>query len=117
MYPFLGADDPGLFGLRVSTLAMQGSNLASGWFANGSPGGRLRIATGAFVDMTTGTTVELVNPYAVTATMCESIGFNAYDACGEVSSLSSPTAELAPNQLGRLWRPCDAVLSAFPACM
>ena len=34
-YPFFGPDDPGLYGLRISTLAMQGSGLTSGWFANG----------------------------------------------------------------------------------
>jgi hypothetical protein len=116
-YPFFGPDDPGLFGLKISTLAMEGSSLASGWF-NNTTGGTFRVATGAFVDMTSGTTIEIINPYLTSAGACESIGFDAYDACGDISGVSRPSEVLSPNQLGRLWRPCDAVVAPSPAvCM
>ncbi len=117
-YPFFGAEDPGLFGLNVSALVMQGDNLASGWFKN-SAGGTLRIASGAWVDTMSGTTLDIVKPYQTNAGECESIGFNAYGECGEVSAFSgSPTEVLTPNQLGRLWHPCDAVTSPVPSsCM
>jgi hypothetical protein len=29
---------------------------------------------------------------------------------------SEPTSVLIPNQLGRLWHPCDAVMNPSPAC-
>ncbi len=116
-FPFLGASDPGLFGLRVSGLAMMGMNLSSGWFLN-SPGGTLRIATGSFVDMTTGVTLAQISPYLTSAGMCNSIGFSAVDQCGGVGAGAAPSSVLSPNQLGRLWRPCDAVVSPNPAgCM
>jgi hypothetical protein len=117
-YPFFGPDDPGLFGLRVSRLTMMGPNLASGWFNNGGgPMSQLRIAGGAWVDPTTGTTLELVAPYLTTAASGGSIAFDAIDACGEVSAVSTPTEALGENQLGRLWHPCDAVVAPNPpAC-
>jgi hypothetical protein len=116
-YPFFGPDDPTIFGLKISTLLMEGTSLASGWF-NNSSGGTLRIATGSFVDLSSGTTVEIIAPYSTSAGACESIGFDAYDACGDVSGVSRPTTVLSPNQLGRLWRPCDAVASPVPTtCM
>ena len=95
---------------------MQGSNLASGWFVNS--GGRLRLATGAWVDITTGTTLAQINPYSTSAGECESIGFDAVDECGNIGAGSRPTTTLSPNQLGRLWEPCDAVASPNPpGCM
>ena len=118
-YPFFGPDDPSLFGLRISTLAMQGSSLASGWF-NNSGGGMsvMRIATGAFSSITSGTTLEIVSPYSGAAPECSSIGFDAIGECGAISPLATPSDVLAPNQLGRLWHPCDAVTSPVPAgCM
>ena len=43
------------FGLAAASLQVQGNGLNNGWFNNGGGGqSRLRIATGAFVDMTTG---------------------------------------------------------------
>ena len=116
-YPFFGPNDPSLFGLRISALAMEGANLASGWFNNSGGGmSRLRVASGAFVDLFTGTTYELVAPYigGGSSDECRSTGFNAVDECGDISAVSTPTERLDPNQLGRLWRPCDAVASPVP---
>ena len=118
-YPFFGPDEPGLFGLRISALAMEGTGLWSGWFNNG--GGRdsvLRIATGEWSAIDEGDTLEIISPYSGAAPECSSIGFNAMDECGNVSALSTPSDTLTPNQLGRLWHPCDAVLDPFPVdCM
>jgi len=118
-YPFFGPDDPGIFGLKVSTLAMQGSSLASGWFNNTGGGlSQLRIATGPWSSITGGITVELVKPYRNGVAECSSVGFDAVDQCGNISAAATPTTTLTPNQLGRLWRPCDAVVSPMPAgCM
>jgi hypothetical protein len=118
-YPFFGPDDPGLFGLRISTLAMEGSSLASGWFNNAGGGSSvLRIATGAWVSIVGGETLEIVSPYSGAAGECQSIGFNAIDECGNISAFAAPDETLSPNQLGRLWHPCDAVRDPFPeGCM
>ncbi len=111
-YPFFGPDDPGLFGLHVSTLAMQGTGLASGWFAN-MGGGRFRIATGAYVSPTGGTTIDSLT-YAGGPGGCGSAGYDALDRCGDFTPTS--TFGLLPmNQLGRLWHPCDAVAAPVPA--
>ena len=117
-YPFFGADDPSLFGLKISALVMESdSSLASGWFVNSS-GGTLRLASGPWSDISSGTTYDIISPYSTSAGECESIGFDAYGACGEVSPVATPTDTLTPNQLGRLWHPCDAVTAPFPAgCM
>jgi len=111
-YPFFGADDPALFGLRVSTLAMVGSGLASGWFTN-SGGGQLRIATGPFVNMTSGTTLDALT-YSGANAMCGSNGYDALDRCGDFTAVSTFGA-LGMNQLGRLWHPCDAVTAPLPS--
>jgi len=117
-FPFLGPNDPSLFGLRVSSLAMMGPNLSSGWFRNSGRGGLLRIASGAWTGMPGGgDTIEVIDPYRTTAPACGSVGFGARGACGEVSSVSAPSTVLEPNELGRLWEPCDAVDSPVPACM
>ncbi len=119
-YPFLGADDPGLFGLKTSSLVMMSTaGDTSGWFVNsGGSSTTLRIATGPFVDMTTGTTIDIISPYSGAAGECQSIGFDAYGACGSVSPVATPTDVLDPNQLGRLWEPCDTLTSPVPAsCM
>jgi hypothetical protein len=115
-FPFLGTDDPGLFGLRTSQLAMQGQSLTSGWF-NNTGGGQsvLRIATGAWVDITSGTTIALIAPYQTSNAECTSTGFDAVDACGDVAAGAVPTTQLSPSQLGRLWRPCDAVKAPVPS--
>jgi len=115
-YPFFGPDDPGVFGLRVSTLTMEGPSLLSGWFANaGGALSQLRIATGPWVSPTSGTTLERLAPYLTMAPMCGSIGFDALNKCGEVLMGEEPEAVLSPNQLGRLWHPCDAVVEPVPA--
>jgi hypothetical protein len=114
-FPFLGPDDPGLFGLRVSRLAMRGMSLQSGWFHNAGGGmSTLRVGSGAFVDITTGTTVARIRPYRGGDLDCRSVGFDAVGACGDPPPGSSPTATLEPNQLGRLWHPCDAVRAPVP---
>ncbi|MBI5501232.1 MAG: lamin tail domain-containing protein [Deltaproteobacteria bacterium] len=115
-YPFFGPDDPALFGLRISALAMQGTLLTNGWFVNTAGGSStLRLASGAWVSITGGTTIDIISPYLGTAGECESIGFDAVDQCGNISAVSAPTTVLAPNQLGRLWHPCDAVVAPSPA--
>ena len=115
-YPFFGADDPALFGLKISGLAMQGMNLASGWFANGGGASTvLRVATGPWSSISGGTTLARVAPYLTSAPECSAIGFQALDACGDVSAVSTPTMTLTPNELGRLWHPCDAVASPVPS--
>ena len=115
-FPFFGPDDPSLFGIKISALAMQGSGLTNGWFNNNGGGTSvMRIATGAWVDITSGTTIAVVSPYTGNSPNCESIGFDAIDACGVVAGGAVPTDRLLPNQLGRLWKPCDAVASPVPA--
>ncbi|MDH5492352.1 MAG: lamin tail domain-containing protein, partial [Myxococcales bacterium] len=117
-YPFFGPDDPGLYGLKISTLAMEsGGSLASGWFVNSTGSGlsKLRIASGPWVDIASGTTIDQIAPYLTSAGECSSIGFDAYDACGNIGATASPGTTLTPNQLGRLWHPCDAVTAPVPA--
>jgi hypothetical protein len=113
--PFLTTESSALFGLKISTLTMQGDSLASGWFSNAGGGSsKLRIASGAFIDTNKGTTIALVSPYK-SAAECSSIGFNAIDACGDVASGAIPATTLTPSQLGRLWHPCDAIVSPVPS--
>lgn len=109
-FPLLGSD-PSIFGRRVVTLDMQGSSLSSGWFNN--DGGTLRLATGDWTGMLgDGTSISVVNyPDESSAPMCSSIGINAVDQCGNIGA---GAARLDPHQLGRLWRPCDAVTSPNP---
>ena len=115
-FPFFGPDDPGVFGLLVSTLVMNGPSLTSGWFSNaGGAMSQLRIATGAWVSPTSGTTLERLAPYLTMAPMCGSIGFDAINKCGEVMMGAEPEEVLPMNQLGRLWHPCDAVVAPMPA--
>lgn len=110
------ADDDAIFGLRRSTLDLEvdgNFNNNSGWFNNGSAGS-LRVATGAYASPTSGSTILLVTGYVVNQVDCESVGFDALGACGDISAGVVPTDELRDNQLGRLWHPCDAVVNAFP---
>ncbi|MCC7536078.1 MAG: hypothetical protein IT379_07690, partial [Deltaproteobacteria bacterium] len=121
-FPSLGAaSDDSLFGLRISGLTMMGPSIgSSGWFNNNPTAESvLRIATGTWasagmtLEPADGRTIEIVQPYLGTAPECSSIGFDAIGACGDdlQPTSPSPTAVLTPNQLGRLWRPCDAVTS------
>lgn len=119
----LGPDSPGLFGLRVSQLAMLGSNLCNGWF-NNSGGGQseLRLAPGSIPTGSTPTfaasaAISRIAPYLSASVDCSGIGFDAVDSCGMVMGGNQPNAILAPNQLGRLWHPCDAVTAPVPACV
>lgn len=119
----LGPQSQGLYGLRISALTMSGANLCSGWFNNSGGGSsELQLAAGTVAPGSIPTfagPVARVAPYLSTgsAAACSSIGFDAVDSCGTIVGGSSPTAVLAPNQLGRLWHPCDAVLGAAPACI
>ncbi|MBL9037910.1 MAG: hypothetical protein JNG84_05275 [Archangium sp.] len=121
----LGAQRAGLYGLAISSLAMQGSSLCSGWFNNVGGGmSELRLApgtvpTGMTPDFTPSTAIARIAPYLPSSgsiVACRSIGFDAVDSCGTVTGGSTPTTVLNPNQLGRLWHPCDAVTSPVPAC-
>ncbi|MGV3621782.1 MAG: hypothetical protein ACO1OB_13240 [Archangium sp.] len=118
----LPAESTGLYGLRISQLTMEGPNLCSGWF-NNSGGGQseLRIAPGEVGDapnFTPSTAIARIAPYQATmGAACASIGFDAVDSCGTVVGSDVPTTQLRPNQLGRLWHPCDAVASPVPACV
>jgi hypothetical protein len=112
----LGAENPGLFGLKISALAMQSDgSLASGWFKNAN-GGRLRIASGTFATIGGGSAIASVNPWTQNSAECTSVGFNAVDACGDISAGAS-LGGLPSSQLGRLWHPCDSVVSPVPACV
>ncbi|MCA9516885.1 MAG: lamin tail domain-containing protein [Myxococcales bacterium] len=115
-FRFLPAeDDPEIFGIRRSTLDLVVDGTVSndsGWFNNG--GGALRVATGAYAGPFSGTTILEVPSYVGNQANCESVGFDALGACGEIAGGVIPTEELHDNQLGRLWHPCDAVVGAFP---
>ena len=119
----LGPDNPGLFGLRVSQLAMLGSNLCNGWFNNTGGGqSELRLAPGSIPMGSTPTfvasaAISRIAPYLSTSVDCSSIGFDAVNSCGTVMGASQPNGLLLPNQLGRLWHPCDALTSPVPACL
>ena len=120
----LGPEQPGLFGLRISALTMQGTNLCSGWFNNTGGGqSELQVAPGVATTaptFTAGNAVARVAPYLPASgsfPACTSTGFDAVDSCGSVVGGMQPTTILSPNQLGRLWHPCDAVRSASPVCV
>ncbi len=118
----LGTPSEGLYGLAISALEMQGQNLCSGWFKNGGGGqSELRVAPGAVpdgasLDFSPGAAITRIAPYQSGTATCESVGFDAIDSCGNVVGGETPVDLLAPNQLGRLWHPCDAVVAPVPAC-
>ena len=102
---------------------MLGSNLCNGWF-NNSGGGQseLRLAPGSIPTGSTPTfaasaAISRIAPYLSTSLDCSGIGFDAVDSCGTVMGGNQPNGILAPNQLGRLWHPCDAVTAPVPACV
>jgi hypothetical protein len=108
-----GADDPGLFGLRVSTLIMLPAS-SGGWFNN--DGGSMRVASGAYASLTSGTTFDRIASYAPESTACRSTGYDARDQCGTwTSAADDPSTPLMPHQLGRLWHPCDVVVAPVPS--
>jgi hypothetical protein len=119
----LPMESPNLFGLKVSTLAMQGDNLCSGWFNNTGGGmSEMHLAVGtvmaqADLNFATSNVLTRVAPYQSSSGACISTGFDAVDSCGTVVGGAMPTATLNPNQLGRLWHPCDAVVGATPTCV
>jgi hypothetical protein len=118
----LGTPRAALYGLTLSALEMQGDNLCSGWFKNSGGGqSELRVApgavsSGASLDFTPAQALTRIAPYLSGTGTCESTGFDAIDSCGNVVGGQTPAAALSPNQLGRLWHPCDAVPEAVPAC-
>jgi hypothetical protein len=120
----LGPERAGLFGLKVSALSMNGSNLCSGWFNNTGGGqSELRVAPGTVTTAPTfsvGAAISRIAPYLPASgsfPSCTSVGFDARDSCGDYVGGALPTAILSPNQLGRLWHPCDAVSGASPSCV
>ena len=119
----LGQEHDGLYGLKISSLEMQGENLCSGWFKNGGGGqSELRVAPGQVsspmsLQCTPGNAITRIAPYESSPGICQSTGFDAIDSCGNVVGGSTPKDVLSPNQLGRLWHPCDAVLSPAPMCV
>ncbi len=119
----LPAESEGLYGLRVSSLAMMGNNICSGWFNNTGGGmSEMQLAPGTVMsqaDLMFATSGYLarIAPYVSGSSACVSTGFDALDSCGNVTGGDTPTAELSPNQLGRLWHPCDAVVGAVPECV
>ncbi|MBL8956674.1 MAG: hypothetical protein JNK82_38225 [Myxococcaceae bacterium] len=118
----LPAESSALYGLKISTLAMEGDNLCSGWFNNTGGGqSEMQIARGTVMDdgdlvFTPANALARIAPYQTGSMSCVSTGFDAVDSCGSVVASSMPTATLTPNQLGRLWHPCDAVVGATPTC-
>ena len=119
----LPAQSAGLYGLKISSLAMNGPNLCNGWF-NNSGGGQseLQVAPGTIAgngppSFTPANAVARIAPYLSTGMACDSVGFDAVDSCGSVVGGTQPGAALSPNQLGRLWHPCDAVSNPVPACV
>lgn len=113
-FPFLLAESEALFGLKISTLEVEGNRTnTSGWFNNGG-GGSLRVATGDFDGPASGQTIARVVDYLGGSDDCQGVGFDAVDACGDVLPGAEPTRRLRGNQLGRLWHPCDAVVRPNP---
>jgi hypothetical protein len=106
---------------------MQGANLcSSGWFKNTGGGqSELRLAPGTIATGDTptfapGAAIARIAPYLPSSgslPACQAIGFDAVDSCGSIVGGSTPTTQLSPNQLGRLWHPCDAVVAPVPACV
>jgi hypothetical protein len=119
----LPMESTGLYGLKISTLAMQGPNLCSGWFNNTGGGqSELRLANGTIAatgapTFTPSAAIARIAPYLSSGGTCTSIGFDAVDSCGTVMGGTQPNTILMPNQLGRLWHPCDRVLAPVPACV
>ncbi|MDP3154581.1 MAG: lamin tail domain-containing protein [Archangium sp.] len=110
----------GLFGLRISPLDMQGAFLDTGWFNNTGGGSSvMQVAPGNVPDSGVpgfAMPVAEVAPYVGGTTVCVGTGFNAVNSCGNFMGTTTPTTPLNPNQLGRLWHPCDAVTSPVPTC-
>jgi hypothetical protein len=122
----LGPESAALYGLKVSALSMQGPNLCNGWFNNTGGGlSEMQVAPGTVPAGSTPTftpsaALARVAPYLPltgSSPTCTSTGFDAVDSCGTVVGGAEPTLRLSPNQLGRLWHPCDAVVSPVPACV
>lgn len=120
----LATQSAGLFGLQVSSLAMQGQNLDTGWFNNAGGGqGILQISQGTVADGGTPdfvmpTPLAQVSPYVGGNLACVGVGFNAVSTCGDFMSTVTPSTTNAPNQLGRLWHPCDVMgNTAVPTCV
>jgi hypothetical protein len=119
----LATTSTGLFGLRVSTLDMEGQFLDTGWFNNAGGGSGIMqvspglVPDGGAPDFFSPPPLTQVSPYVGGTQVCVGVGFNATSTCGDFMG-ATPTTVLAPNQLGRLWHPCDVMgPSAVPACV
>lgn len=113
---------PGLFGLRISPLDMQGPSLDTGWFNNAGGGSSvMQVAPGTVAATSVPDflmPIAEVAPYLGGQSSCVGVGFNAVSTCGEFMGTMTPTTPLNPNQLGRLWHPCDVLgNSAVPNCI
>jgi hypothetical protein len=117
----LATQSAGLYGLRISSLDMQGPSLDTGWFNNTGGGTSvMQVAPGTVPDAGVPdflAPVAQVAPYVGGAVACGGVGFNAVNSCGDFPGGTTPITPLVPNQLGRLWHPCDAVVAPVPACV
>ncbi len=122
----LPPESTALYGLKISALSMEGPLICSGWFNNTGGGlSEMQVAPGtvanaASLGFTPAAAIARVAPYLPStgfSPACSSIGFDAVDSCGSVVGGTAPTTALSPNQLGRLWHPCDAVPSPVPTCV
>jgi hypothetical protein len=119
----LATQSSGLFGLRVSPLEMQGQLLDSGWFNNAGGGSTILqvspglVADGGVPDFFSPMPIAEVAPYVGGNAACVGIGFNATGSCGDFMGTMTPTTVLSPNQLGRLWHPCDVLTAPVPTCV
>jgi len=113
-------ESAGLFGLNISQLVMHGSNLSSGWFNNAGGGQSVMLVGPGVINsgsqINFHASVAAVSPYLGNTQVCAGTGFNALNSCGDYPA-TQPTTVLTPNQLGRLWHPCDAVANAVPECV
>jgi hypothetical protein len=111
---------PAIFGLRISSLQMEGPNLQSGWFNNSGGGTSIMqvapgVASATALDFSM--PIAQVAPYVGGNSQCVGVGFDAVNSCGDFAGTTTPSTVLTPNQLGRLWHPCDALTSPTPACV
>jgi hypothetical protein len=120
----LATQSSGLFGLRVSTLDMEGQFLDTGWFNNAGGGSSImqvspgQVPSGGPPDFFSPPPIAQVAPYVGGTVVCQGVGFNAVNTCGDFMGTTTPTTVLSPNQLGRLWHPCDVMgPSAVPTCV
>ena len=98
---------PGLFGLLVSNLEMQGQNLDTGWFNNAGGGSSIlqisqgTVPDGGVPDFFNPAPLAQVAPYVGGNIACVGVGFNATGVCGDFMSTTTPTQV----NMGCSWKP------------